>query len=199
MPKIVDESERQNEIAEAAVSVFAENGFSETNVQQIADEADISKGSIYLYFDSKTDILYHIFNNFEKALHEAFDRVFSNNESPNQKLESLLSDLTTLVELNRPTITVLFDFWSHSLHSSEESHIDFESFYSRLRERLMELLNEGAQDGSFRSDWEDELPSIIIGLFEGQLIQWLVDPSSPPIEDVKDSGLKLIRNGLLEP
>lgn len=198
MPKIVDETQRQDEIAEAAVSVFAENGFSGTAVKRIAEEADMAPGNIYRYFESKADILRYIFDEFEQTIHHAFDRVLDSSRDPLQKFEDLMNDLSTLAQLYRPTITVLFDFWSHSLHSTSEAEIDFESFYGQLRTKIGDLIEEGVRQGIFRSMDDDALSSVVIGAFEGQLIQWLVDPSSPPLDDVRKSVFNVIMNGMTE-
>lgn len=196
MPKIVDEMERKNNIAEAAVEVFSENGFSETTVQQIADEANISKGSIYLYFDSKSDILLKIFSYFEEALHETFDRKLNSSKEPNVKIKELIFDLSYIVQENRPTIKVLFDFWSHSLHSSNQEQFDFSGFYNRLREKLNKLLQDGTDKKIFREELSENISSVLIGFFEGQLIQWLVDPDSPPLDEIKESGFDMIMKGI---
>lgn len=196
VPRTVDEAQRKDRIAEAAVPVFADHGFSETTVQEIADEAGVSKGSIYLYFESKRAIFFHVFRNFEAALDEAFDRALSGPGDADRKLDQLTADLLTLVKSNRPTIKMLFDFWSHSLHSDEEDPIDFEAFYNRRRRKIERLLREGARDGLFPEQWEDALPSVMIGMVEGQLIQWLVDPSTPRLEALTDCLRELIMNGL---
>src|SRR5271165_1345139 len=47
---------RSSEILEAATKVFSSKGFADTTVDEIADEAGIAKGTIYLYFRSKRDI-----------------------------------------------------------------------------------------------------------------------------------------------
>lgn len=196
VPRTVDETERQDSIAQAAVQVFADHGYSETTVQQIADEAGIAKGSIYLYFDSKRAIFFHVFRDFEAALDAAFDRALAGSGDADQKLDDLTEDLLTLVKSNRPTIKMLFDFWSHSLHTDEEDPIDFEAFYNRRRRKIERLLREGARDGLFPEEWEDALPSVLIGMVEGQLIQWLVDPSTPALEAMTQCLRNRLMNGL---
>lgn len=198
MPKVVDEPQRRDEIADAAVNVFAEHGFSQTSVQQIADAAGISKGSIYVYFDSKIDVLDRVFRDFRAALHDAFDRALDRPEAPLEKFDTLLTELVGLVRENRPTLKVLFDFWSHSLHTDDEETIDYETFYREIEEKLRTLLEEGAKAGALRSDWDEELPSMMIGFFEGQIVQWLVNPASPPLKNVKETGYSLIMDGLAD-
>ncbi len=49
--------ERRREILQAAAALFAEQGYQRTSVKEIADRAGIAPGTIYLYFDSKGDLL----------------------------------------------------------------------------------------------------------------------------------------------
>lgn len=49
--------ERPDEILEAALDEFVERGFDQARVEDIARRAGLSKGGVYLYFDSKEDIL----------------------------------------------------------------------------------------------------------------------------------------------
>lgn len=57
-------TERKLKIIEKAVDLFAEKGFSDTSVQDITDACGISKGSFYLSFKSKNDLLLEIFQHF---------------------------------------------------------------------------------------------------------------------------------------
>lgn len=198
MPKIVDERVRKDEIAEAAVQVFAENGFKETTVQQIADSADMSKGNIYIYFDSKEEVLQRVFQNFEKALHHLIDRTLESPGDAVERLKNLIDEIISLVRVNRATITVLFDFWTHSLHSEDQDLIDYESFYRSIHEKIETLLEDGIKNDVFYSESRTKLPSILIGFFEGQLIQWLINPASPPLDEVQEHGVRMILDGIVK-
>ena len=57
-PRIVDREQRRREIALRALEVFAETGFERTPVSRVAEAARISKGSIYVYFESKVDLFF---------------------------------------------------------------------------------------------------------------------------------------------
>lgn len=50
----------KSKILEISIALFAQNGFAETSIRDIAKEADIKSSSIYYYFESKDDILYEI-------------------------------------------------------------------------------------------------------------------------------------------
>ena len=58
-PKLVDKKEKINEIATAALYLFAEKGYAATSVEQIAEAAGIGKGTVYEYFPSKEEIFVH--------------------------------------------------------------------------------------------------------------------------------------------
>ena len=59
--------DKRRRIIDAAVEVFAEKGFWNARVSEIAEEAHVADGTIYLYFKSKDDILISLFR--EKMAH----------------------------------------------------------------------------------------------------------------------------------
>ncbi len=59
---------RENQILDAAVAVFAENGFHATTIHAVAQRAGVADGTIYTYFDSKTDLLMGIFERLRAAV-----------------------------------------------------------------------------------------------------------------------------------
>ena len=61
MPKIVDREEKRDSLVKAAASVFASQGFSRARIADIAEAADVGKGTIYEYFDSKEELFLAVF------------------------------------------------------------------------------------------------------------------------------------------
>ncbi|HHY59013.1 MAG TPA: TetR/AcrR family transcriptional regulator [Clostridia bacterium] len=57
----IKKGEKYLQILEAAVKEFAEHGYHRTQVSRIAKEAGVADGTIYLYFESKEDILVSLF------------------------------------------------------------------------------------------------------------------------------------------
>lgn len=59
MPKVSDEylEAKKEQILDAAITCFARNGFAETTIQDICQEAGVSHGALYRYFQSKDDIV----------------------------------------------------------------------------------------------------------------------------------------------
>jgi TetR/AcrR family transcriptional regulator, cholesterol catabolism regulator len=59
-----DKNKRKNNIAKIGAKLFSKKGFAETSMDDIAAAAKLSKGGIYHYFSSKTEVLYFILDNF---------------------------------------------------------------------------------------------------------------------------------------
>src|SRR3954453_9244473 len=62
--------DKREAIMRAATSVFAHNGYFNSKVADIAREAGVADGTVYLYYKSKEDILHSI---FDRSVEEALD------------------------------------------------------------------------------------------------------------------------------
>ena len=73
-----DKNKRKSNIAKIGAKLFSKKGFAETSMDDIAAAAKLSKGGIYHYFSSKTEVLYFILDNFMdvvlKELREALNK-----------------------------------------------------------------------------------------------------------------------------
>src|SRR3954464_13265978 len=58
---------RRNQILDAATQVFAAKGFHGATIRQIAQQAEIADGTIYIYFKTKTDLLLGILNRLNES------------------------------------------------------------------------------------------------------------------------------------
>ena len=78
MPKVVDVEKKREEIAKKSVDLVLEKGFANITVSQVASHANIAKGSIYNYFNSKEDIIYEIikseYSEYDKEVKEEIKR-----------------------------------------------------------------------------------------------------------------------------
>ena len=79
-------TEKRERIIGAAVKVFAKNGFHNSKVSEIAKEADVADGTIYLYFKNKDDILISLFESSLKLLIDNMIEAIKNVDDPLEKL-----------------------------------------------------------------------------------------------------------------
>jgi AcrR family transcriptional regulator len=62
VPKRVDRAARREQILAAVVKVFARKGFAASRIEDVAAEAGIAKGGVYLYFESRDALLESVFS-----------------------------------------------------------------------------------------------------------------------------------------
>ncbi|GGE36874.1 TetR family transcriptional regulator [Pullulanibacillus camelliae] len=77
--------EKKKLIIESAIKLFAENGFHNTSVQEIANHAQMSKGTVYLYFDSKEDLLLKIFYYYYDSIKNKINSINKLQLTPKEK------------------------------------------------------------------------------------------------------------------
>lgn len=80
-------------ILQAAFRLFSEQGYSETSLPAIAREADISTGNVYIYFPSKLEILFTLYEPWLMNFLDRLDRSLQRIESRSERLERLLQGL----------------------------------------------------------------------------------------------------------
>ena len=73
MPRAVTATDRRRQILDAAVRVFARQGFHSCRVSDIADEAGVAYGLVYHYFRSKDEVMNELFNERWSLLLAAID------------------------------------------------------------------------------------------------------------------------------
>lgn len=195
-PKVVDKEERRNEILAAAKRIFARKGYSATRIGDVAGEAGIANGTVYLYFSSREEILVAAFEEFEERL---LARVHGILEGEGPALEKLRSGVRAVLgglgadpDLSR----VALDFWSAGAFEDGGPRIDFGRVYGRYRKVIGGLLEEGKREGSVRQDLPEDTPAVIVGAIEGVLLQWIVDPEAVCMEEMGEPILDVILGGL---
>ena len=98
---------RRTEILDCAVRVFAKHGYQQTDVQVIADDVGISKGSVYRYFESKEGLFLAA---VRRGVQELFDTIDARLAAVQDGLETLSLAVSVYIEFfqRRPELTELF-------------------------------------------------------------------------------------------
>lgn len=82
--------EKQQKILDAALNEFAQYGYSEANINKIAERADISVGSIYKYFNDKQNLYLMIVNYSVDTLREVLSQIISENDDFFTMVETII-------------------------------------------------------------------------------------------------------------
>lgn len=82
--------DKKSQIMETALALFAEKGYHNTSIQEIADRIGIAKGSVYSFFRSKEELLITIFDHYHQLMYEMLRHTLTENLPPREKLEKLI-------------------------------------------------------------------------------------------------------------
>ncbi|HWC80722.1 MAG TPA: TetR/AcrR family transcriptional regulator [Pseudonocardiaceae bacterium] len=107
-------SPMEERILASAVALFAEQGFDATTVQQVVDRAEVTKGALYHYFDSKNDLLYELYHALIGVQNADIDAIVTRGaDAATTVREILVSVITSTVA--RLDHAVVFFHESHKL------------------------------------------------------------------------------------
>ncbi len=141
------EAHRQ-EILDAAIKVFAEKGFSSATLDEIAQEAEFSKGTIYLYFSNKEDLLYSILDNTFKGWSVLFSNIITGKRKFREEITDMFNGLAEEI-FKKPDIFALLSAQHGSLFNtiSEEKRTEFcqkhHQFWSNFEARTKKAIENG--------------------------------------------------------
>lgn len=161
--------ERQTQILEAALKLFAEKGLHNTKVSEIAAQAGVSQGTVYWYFDSKEELFEAAFMSQFDTLIEPFYEIAADEErSPANKLMEIAEVSIDLFD-NTEAIFVMLQ----AMATREVANIltyDFREYYVQFKAILVPLFEEmGDPD-------PDATASMFIALLDGLMFQRLLGP-----------------------
>ena len=120
------EGNKEKDILEAAVKVFAEEGFHKAKISTIAESAGVATGSVYLYFKNKDDLLNTIFQGLWERLYDEL-KIISDNKvlSPGEKIDAML-DLVFDIFTENPSLALVFVNEQHNLmRNNKEGFISY--------------------------------------------------------------------------
>ena len=199
-PKVVDKDERRREILAAATRVFARKGYHAARVSDVAREAGVAQGTVYLYFGSREEILIAAFGAFAEGMMAGVGEAIGAEELAIDRLRSVVRAVLSSMETEPELSKVMLDFWSAGAFGAKGSEgepgIDLGEIYAEYRGIFGRLLGEAKEEGSVRGDLPEDAPAVIVGAIEGVLLQWLVDPGARSPLEMSEPVLDVLLGGL---
>ena len=133
----------------AAEKLFRERGYSETTVDQIADLAQVSKVTFYVYFKAKEDLLIGLHNRVLESALERINQPEHKNAGAIATLKILASDLGRWTEENSELFKVLLTQKTLPLNTCSQA--DGESECPAVQ-AMIDILERGIKSGELRAD-----------------------------------------------
>ncbi len=158
--KVVNKHTR---ILTAATKVFAKKGFFNARISDIAKEAKVADGTIYLYFNNKDDILLSVLNEEIGKLIDQITKELAFEQNPEIKLEIFALKHLTAMKKNKNLAEVIHV----ELRQTSKLLKNFRNTtFMAYMDIIAEIIRQGQQEGVFR---QDIVPDIAKRVFFGAL------------------------------
>ncbi|GAA1814265.1 TetR/AcrR family transcriptional regulator [Planosporangium flavigriseum] len=168
----------QGRLLDAAVSLFATQGFDATSVQEIVARAAVTKGAMYHYFRSKDDLLYEIYHRLISEQLAHLDGILAAGGVPGDVIRALIVDLveTTTARLAEAAV---FAREMHKLPTEPMAALRAQR--RRYHEAFRDLVARGQADGTFAAVASADTVTLVVFGVVNQLPQWYQPggPTSP--------------------
>jgi len=190
-------SDKYQKIIHGATKVFAEKGFYNAKVSDVAKEAQVADGTIYLYFKNKDDLLISI---FEESMDTFTAVVLENMEKatdPVDKLKRFISLHLDLVRRHQDTFQVL------QIELRQSSKFMKEYAGTKFREYLLlisDILEDGIAQGYFKKGLNPSIiKRVIFGAIDEMALEWvLMKKKKHSMKEVSDQICLMLLEGLVK-
>jgi TetR/AcrR family transcriptional regulator, fatty acid metabolism regulator protein len=186
--------DKREAILRAAITVFAHNGYFNSKVADIAREAGVADGTVYLYFKSKEEILHSVFDrSVEEALAEAKKKIESFSD-PREKLRQIAYLHLERLGADRDLAVVFqVELRGSTKFMEEFSAAGFAEYLSLIRSTF----EEGQQAGLFRPDLNAKVVSkILFGALDEMATNWILSKRRYKLVSMADQVLDIFLNGV---
>ena len=164
-------ADKRRVILEAAVRVFARQGFHTCRVADIADEARVAYGLVYHYFSSKEEILDTLFVDRWGLMLEAITEADRDHASPREKLEAIAAFIIDSYRYDPELMKVIIVEVTRAANTFGLTHLaDIRGAY----DQIASIVERAQAEGTFRAGVDPEFAALAFyGLIEQVLTSWI--------------------------
>lgn len=157
--RLVRKAERRRSMISAARKLFAEYGFENTTMQNIADEAKVGVATLFRYFPRKEDLIIEVVKEAIEQQVPRFEEIIQSNKTGIEKMEDVLSAYIGFIsEEYRETTKLLeaFELYIAFIPVEKSMLEEIGKAYGKISHIIYEIVKEGKMDGSIQLSISDE-------------------------------------------
>jgi AcrR family transcriptional regulator len=189
--------DKRRVILDAAVRVFARQGFHTCRVSDIADEAGVAYGLVYHYFSSKDEILDTLFVERWDVMLTAIAETDASDRTPREKLHAIAGFIVESYRHDPELMKVIIVEVTRAANTFGRTHI------AKIRDAytlIAAIVARAQADGQFRREIAPEFAALAFyGLVEQVLTGWIFDSrpvDEQELERAKDLIVEMVCGGL---
>lgn len=187
------ESFRLESIADAAIAVIARKGLASTTIQDIAEAAGIAKGTVYLYFRDRDELVAKAAGRAYETLIQNLDMTFSSSGTLNERLMRVVMHPLEFIEEHSELLLAALALADRD-DRPYESHSPLHAQYAT---RLEEMFHEARRRGEIRDVDCPALAAMVLACVRGMVVRRLKQASPPARPPARETEAAFIVSVLL--
>jgi AcrR family transcriptional regulator len=199
-PRRRRKAERPQEILEAAFAEFSRNGYATTTLDQIAERAGVTKGTIYVYFENKEHLFISMVHEFTKAAYDTVQGMYETHDgSTADLLRAQFSFIYQHIVEDRRRREVVRMLIAEAPRFPELADRYHQEILQPCLDMLRQAIQRGMDRGEFRRSSIIDTPQVIIApIALVDLWMMLFDGRQPlDLKNYFNAHIDLVLNGLL--
>jgi len=188
---------RRQELLDTAAELFAQRGFTNTSIRDIASKAGIMPGSLYYHFDSKESIVDEILSSFQTGLLATYDDIVKSDLDVRAKVEGVVRVSFTAIDEHHAEVAIFQNDANHLMRFARFDYLHAHN--ARFRELWIGLLADGIASGALRPDLDIELVFRFIRDTVWVAVNWYRPGGELSARQVADQYLTILLDGIAGP
>ena len=196
MGRVNTTNNKHDRIMNAAIASFARHGYHHATIADVAREAGVAAGTIYLYFKNKDDLLIRIFEEKVQGFIRTFHRRLKTEKNAEVKLTKLVH-LHLFEMQNHPDLAAVFQLELRQSRHFMRAYpkTDLKSYFDLIGE----IIEEGQQQGLFRKDiYLSAVKKAFFGALDETVTSWLLAGKDYELVHMADPLADLFIRGIRE-
>ena len=193
--RAVAAADKREAILRSAIKVFAQKGYFNSKVADIAKEAGIADGTVYLYFKSKEEILHSVFDRAMEEFIAEGKREIAEIETADKRLRRIAQLHLEKLGADRD-LAVVFQV---ELRGSTKFMEEFSGGgFAEYLDIIRQTISEGQKSGVFRADLKPiTAAKILYGALDEMVTNWILSKRKYSLAPMADEVLKVFFGGVL--
>ena len=187
--------ETRSRILEAAVKQFSINGYNKASVDNICEQAGVSKGAFYHHFQTKQDVFLALLDGWLQIFDQAVEA--SKDQTVPETFQQMTDYFPYIFQSASDNLPMFLEFM---LQASRDNKVWQASIapYRRYHKHFASLIKKGISEGSFVDVNPDLAARLIVSTAMGLLLQSLLDPQGAKWDKVARDTVQLMMNSLVK-
>lgn len=191
--------DKRDQILTAAERVFDAFGYAATTMDAVAAEAQLSKGSLYNYFQNKEDLFRQVFAATTSSIQDRSRNLLSGSGPAATRLDGLLDLWFERLDVSKRFGRLVLEFWATAARQDQGAlSQQFRELYGYWREQLRQLIEQGVAEGAFSQQMDPAAAaSLILAVLDGCQVQLMLDVGLVVNTELLDSLKRAVMAGLV--